>query len=378
MLVAKPEQDCLERTKAFAAHIITPEAVNWAQGNAIPQGVYDKAADLGLMGLEVSKTDGGQGFAYPLKAQICEVLAAADFGFAMSVVNTHNVAHKLSQCAPASIKAAYLPSLLDGSKSACTALTEKTSGSDFAAIEMRATKVPDGWRLDGEKRWITNARHASVAIVYAQCGDLGDSRGIGAFVVDLTAPECERFALESEASQTSTGTGGFCLKGLIVPDDHLLLEPGQAFKSILNEINGARIYVATMCCGMLDAALESVSAYGAKRTSFGKPLVAHQGWRLPMAQAETDLAASRALVSVATTQFANGADAQLLSAQAKIHAVTTCQNNLPRLLHAMGAEGLRPEYPFIRHLGAAQIAGLVDGSTEMLLERVARLARVTS
>ena len=71
-------------------------------------------------------------------------------------------------------------------------------------------------------------------------------------------------------------------------------------------------------------------------------------------------------------------NAQLLAAQAKIHSVATCQTHLPVLLHAMGAEGLRRDYPFVRHLFASQIASLVDGSTEMLLERVARLARPTA
>ncbi|QCO57723.1 acyl-CoA dehydrogenase (plasmid) [Pseudorhodobacter turbinis] len=371
MTLTAAETESLARITTFAQQVIAPNAPDWAGAPAI----FEQAAALGLTGIEVPAADGGRGQSYALKAAACEALAAADFGFAMSVVNTHNVAHKLSQCAPPAVKSKYLPALLDGRQTACTALTEKTSGSDFAAIEMRAHKVEGGWRLEGEKRWIINARHASLAIVYAQCAQIGDSRGIGAFVVDLTAPECTRFAQDSEIAQVSTGTGGFALNGVVVPDDHLLLTPGQAFKSILTEINGARTYVAAMCCGMLDAALETVSAYGQTRQSFGKPLAAHQGWRLPVARAETDLAAARALVAAATAQFSSGADAQLLSAQAKIHAVTTCQTHLPHLLHAMGAEGLRPEYPFIRHLGAAQIAGLADGSTEMLLERVAKIAR---
>jgi len=232
-----------------------------------------------------------------------------------------------------------------------------------------------GWVLDGEKTWITNARNAALAIVYAQCGEVGDRSGIGAFLVDLTAPGCRRYAISSAFAQSSTGTGGFTLSGYELTDEHLLVEPGQAFTSIMLEINGARTYVAAMCCGMLDSALSLCTTYGAQRHSFGRPLAAHQAWRLPLAQAETDLAAARSLVQSATNCITSGEDAQLLSAQAKIYAVSTCQKHLPVLLHAMGAEGLRQEYPYARHLGAAQIAALVDGSTEMLLERVSRLAR---
>lgn len=374
MMLSAAETACLADIRAFAQQGIASAAPRFAT-DGVPQDFALQAAALGLTGLEVGTVDGGQGFSFALKARACEVLAAADFGFAMSVVNTHNVALKLSHCAAPAVKAAYLPNLLNGHASACTALTEAGEGSDFAAIQTRAVKTAGGWELTGEKTWITNARHATTAIVYAQCGEIGDSRGIGAFVVDLTDAACDRFAIDAEISQTSTGTGGFRLNGVVVPDDHLLLAPGAAFKSILSEINGARTYVAAMCCGMLNAALEVANAYGAVRTSFGKPLAAHQGWRLPLAQAETALAAARALLDAAIVQIASGNDAQLLSAQAKINAVTLCQQHLPQLLHAMGAEGLRPQYPFTRHLGAAQIAGLVDGSTEMLLERVAKLAR---
>jgi alkylation response protein AidB-like acyl-CoA dehydrogenase len=372
------EAACLADIRAFAKQTIAGTAPLWAAGQPVAPEIGVKAAALGLTSLEVETADGGRGLGYALKARACEALAAADFGFAMSVVNTHNVALKLSQCAAPKVKAAYLPALLDGRASACTALTEAGAGSDFSALQMRAVKVDCGWQLTGEKAWITNARYASTAIVYAQCGAKGDSRGIGAFVVDLTDAACERFALDTEISQASTGTGGFRLNGQVIPEDCLLMAPGTAFKSILSEINGARTYVAAMCCGMLDAALDAVSAYGAVRSSFGKPLAAHQGWRLPLARAETSLAAARTLVYAAINQISTGGDAQLVAAQAKINAVTICQLHLPHLLHAMGAEGLRPDYPFIRHIGAAQIAGLVDGSTEMLLERVAKLARIPS
>jgi alkylation response protein AidB-like acyl-CoA dehydrogenase len=340
--------------------------------------MYRKAGELGLTGLEVPTAQGGSGFDYEVKAAACEVLAAADFGFAMSVVNTHNVALKLAQYASPTVQQRYLPALLRGEASACTALTERSSGSDFAAITMRATRCKDGWSLNGEKTWITNARHASVAIVYAQCGTPGERDGIGAFVVDLDAPGCTRKVRDAEFSLTSASTGDFTLMDVHVPEDHLLLAPGTAFKSILTEINGARVYVAAMCCGMLDAALATATAYGQTRHSFGKPLVGHQGWRFALAQAEADLAASRALVAAATAQIQSGANAQLLSAQAKIHAVQTCQSHLATALHAMGAEGLRREHCLSRHIGAAQIAALVDGATEMLLERVARLARPTT
>jgi alkylation response protein AidB-like acyl-CoA dehydrogenase len=378
-MLSEDEKACLARIKAFAAADVAPQAAGWAAGQSPDSVLLAKAAEVGLTRLEVPIDNGGLGFGFALKARACELLAAADFGFAMSMVNSHNVALKLAQCAPRRVAEKYLPALLSGQLSACTALSEPGTGSDFAAIETRARKTSGGWTLDGEKSWIVNARHAGIAVVYAQCSAASGRDGIGAFLVDLTTQDSRRYAVDSTFSQTSTGTGGFVLDGYQVPEENLLLAPGAAFKSILNEINGARAYVAAMCCGMLDAALRQTAAYGESRHTFGAPLSGHQAWRLDQARASTDLAAARALVAQAVQGVAAGQagrqDVQLLSAQAKIHAVGVCQHHLPVLLHAMGAEGLRPKYSFTRHLAAAQIAALVDGSTEMLLERVARLAR---
>jgi len=377
MMSSGADAVCLEEVRDFARRTIAPAASAWSNGVAPDPALFLRAAELGLTRLEVPVSDGGLGQGFALKVRVCEALAAADFGFAMSVVNTHNVALKLANHGSSRLKTRHLQALLWGQASACTALTERSAGSDVAAIEMQAEKQGDNWVLNGEKTWITNARHAAIAVVYAQCGERGDHNGIGAFLVDLTAPGCSRYAQGSGFSQSSMGTGGFTLSDHRLEEDALLVKPGEAFRSIMTELNGARIYVAGMCCGMVEAALAAAAAYGVKRQSFGRPLAAHQSWRFTLARAETDLAAARHLINAATDGLANAQDAQLLAAEAKIHAVTICKRHLPELLHAMGAEGLGQDYPFTRHLAAAQVAALVDGSTEMLLERVAKLARPT-
>lgn len=373
-MLSAVEQAYLTRVNDFAQTQVGPAALDWSMGQAPKAQMFVDAATLGLTGLQVPEALGGQGFSFALKARVCEALAKVDFGFAMSVVNTHNAAARLAQTASARVRDYYLPLLLSGQISGCTALTEPGAGSDVAAITTRARKTADGWVLTGEKNWIVNGRHAGAAIVFAQCGDANDGSGIAAFLVDLRGPDVRRYPIESVFSQHSIGTGGFVLNDAAMPADHLLLPPGTAFKSILNEINGARAYVAAMCCGMLDAALEQTAAYGARRMTFGKPLSAHQSWRQTVAQAQTDLAAAQALATQAIHAIQTGEDAQRVAAEAKIFAVQTCQRHVPALLHAMGAEGLRPQYCHTRHLGAVQMAALTDGSTQMLHERVARLS----
>lgn len=366
----------LDRVRDFAERHVAPAAALWSQGATPDPGLFRTAAELGLFGMELPAGAGGLGLDFRHKAQVCKVLGAADFGFAMSLVNTHNVALRLHLSAP-ELAARHLPDLLGGRVAACTALTEPAVGTDVAAMRTRATRARDGWILNGEKAWIVNARHAGLAIVFAKCGEGDESAAIGAFVVDLSSGGVIRHALDSGFSQTSIGTGGFTLENVQVPPENLILPPGRAFGSILTEINGARAYVAAMCCGMLGAAIETVARYGLRRESFGRPLMEHQAWRLSLAQARTDLAATEALTDRAVAATPDDPSAQLRAAQAKIHAVQTCQRHLPQLLQAMGAEALRPTHCLTRHLAAVQSAALTDGAVTPLLERVARLCAPT-
>lgn len=369
-------EEVLSAAAAFARDRVAPAAAGWAAGEAPAPALFEAAAALGLMRLQVPTAEGGLGHGFALRAAVCEALAGADFGFAMAVVNTHNAALKIATQASPAMRARFLPDLLAGRAAACAALTEPGAGSDFAAIATRAERTGDGWVLTGEKAWIINARRAAVSIVYAQCGAPGDRDGIAAFVVPLAAEGVRTYPLDSAFAQTAIGTGGFTLDGVRLSDDHLMLPPGEAFRSILGEINGARVYVAAMCCGMMQAALDAAADRGATRKSFGKPLAAHQGWRFAHARAAVSLAAARALTREAVEAVVadgRGAEAQRLSAMAKVQATDAALAVLPALMHAMGAEGLSPRHPFARHIAAAQAAALTDGSTEMLLERVARL-----
>lgn len=363
----------LAQVRAFVQRDLAPAAAGWGTGVAPDPTLFRAAAELGLFGIELPRAAGGLGFDFAHKVAVSAALAVADFGFAMSVVNTQNVALRLHLSAP-TLAARHLPGLLSGRIAASTALTEPGAGTDVAALQSRATETPGGWVIHGQKDWIVNACRADLAIVFAKCGTGEDAAAIGAFVVDLTAPGVTRHASEAGFDLASIGSGGFTLDGVALPPEALILPPGSAFAAILSEINGARAYVAAMCCAMLGAVIENVAAYGQHRTSFGKTLMDHQAWRLALAQARTDLAAAEALTDRAVAAIVGDPSAQLLAAMAKVHAVQTGQRHMPALLHAMGAEGLRPAHGVTRHLAALQTAALTDGATAPLLERVARLS----
>ena len=370
------EQRTVDAAQAFVATHVLPLVEVGALGPAQTRNLHLDAARAGLLGLEVAVDQGGQGLSFACKWRVAEVLAAADFGLAMALINSHNVAHHLARVATPELAQQVVPALLSGQRTGCIALTEPTAGSDFSAITTLARRVGDEWQIDGHKTWIVNAQHAEAMVVYAQTEAGSGARGIAAFYVDGTRAGFVRDSAaagntENKAAR-SMGSGGFQLLGYRARAHELLHPPGQAFKAALSSINGARVYVAAMCCGMVAECLRVAADYGATRHTFGKPLHDHQGWRWVLADAAIDLAAARLLVDAAATHIGAGVDAQTSAARAKVFTTRMAGRHIAALLHAMGAEGLREQHPFLRHLAAAQVATLTDGSTEMLLERVAK------
>lgn len=364
------ERGLLERARDFAAGVIAPAAAGWDRTNTFAREAITQAAGLGLTGLQVPVALGGFGHSFSCKAQLADILAAADFGFAMSLINTQNVAYKLARDASPEVAARYIPDLLSAKRLGSTALTEPHAGSDFAAITTLATGNSDGWSVTGRKAWIINTAASDVIVLYAQTKVGSAGAGIAAFLIDGTRDGFIRADRFEMTAQHTIGVGGFELRDYQVQKDEMLQPAGKAFKFALRDINGARIYVAAMCCGMVDAALRIAADYGRKRHTFRRRLGEHQGWRWSLGEADVDLTAARQMVVHAAAMIDRNEDAQFAAAKTKIFATRMAERHLPALAQLMGAEGLRDAYPFGRHLIGARIAGFVDGSTEMLLERI--------
>lgn len=348
----------------------------WNETKASSTNFFTLAAQKGLTGIEVPVEHGGAAASFECKAHIAEILAGADFGFAMSIINTHNVANNLArrqdQHSSNVASGGLVSQILSAEKIACTALTEPHAGSDFSAISTLATPHPQGWRIDGEKSWIINATVADLILTYVQTQESAGAAGIAAFLIDANRPGFIRNPQFGSEAASSLGTGSFKLTGYIARPEDLIHPAGLAFKRALHSINGARIYVAAMCCGMVAACLRIATEYGATRHTFGSVLQEHQGWRWRIADAAIDLEAARQMVHAAARALDAGHSVVDLASMAKVFATRMAEKHTASMLHAMGANGLRDEYPFVRHMTGAQIASFTDGSTEMLLERICK------
>lgn len=176
MDLTQAERSLIDRSKDFAETHILPNAADWERERQTDTHCYKQAALMGSTGIQVPKEYGGLGLSFLCKSRVLEVLAAADFAFALAVVNSHNVAAKLASLVSHEMAEKLIPPIVNGDHRACTALTEIGAGSDFPSIATMAVESDEGWLLNGSKAWITNASHAKTIILYAQTLEIGKGK----------------------------------------------------------------------------------------------------------------------------------------------------------------------------------------------------------
>jgi acrylyl-CoA reductase (NADPH) len=372
-LIGAEGRAAIETARDFARSVVAPQAAQWQNQRRYPLDTIREACRAGLAEIELAQAHGGKALGFATKLRAFEAIAAVDFAFAFALINQHNATMRIARdMAGRPGIEALTAAMRRGEAIGCTALTEPGAGSDFAAIGTTAIKDGDGWVLNGAKAWITNAAACDVAICYAQTDPGAGWRGIAAFLVQADRPGFHREPPFDIAGGMAIGVGGFRLADYRAQAHELMQPPGAGFKSAMTGINGARTYVAGMCCAMLDAGLEIAARYGVQRDLFGRKLIEHQGQRWKLADIATELEASRLLTDRAARAVHLNQDAMLAAAYAKKFAVEAAQRGLAACIQLMGANGLRNEHPLGRHLANAKLAAYTDGSTEIQNERIAQ------
>ena len=365
--------EIVERAARFAESYVAPRAAGWHREGRMQVEALRAAAAEGLLAFQAPKAWGGHEIGFAEKLRLLEVLSRRSYDFAFSLTNTAGAASHIAEVLPRAVAERYVPAMLKGERFGGSALSEPGAGSDFAGIKTLALKDGDGWVLNGEKGWITNAAFGDVYITYAQTDPAQGWRGIGCFLVDGQREGFRRSNAEAMAGGGVIGAGGFKLQDYRVKADEVIAPPGQAFRRAMTSVNQARTYVAAMCVAMVDACLDTAVTYGKARQAFGAPLSAKQGWRWMAADIATDAEAARLLVQNAAGRIIRGEDAALASAHAKKFTTRMAVARISDACQLMGAAGLREDYPFLRHLASARVASYTDGSTEMQNERIAAI-----
>ena len=263
----------------------------------------------------------------------------------------------------------WIPEVAAGTAVAGFALTEARGGSDAGALELRAERVEGGFRLNGTKRWISNAPEADVYSVFARTDLAGGARGITAFVVPGDTPGLSGEHLELLAPHA---IGALVFDDVLVDDDHVLGAVNEGFSLALRTLDLFRSSVAAFAVGMAQAALDAAIAFAGERRSFGRPLRDFQGVSHQLADAAAEVKAARLLVYEAAATYDSGASVTKAAAIAKLYATEAAQRVVDVALQVHGAQGLQRGHLLEKLYREVRATRIYEGTSEIQREVIAR------
>ncbi|MFE4213694.1 acyl-CoA dehydrogenase family protein [Streptomyces sp. NPDC056844] len=262
-------------------------------------------------------------------------------------------------------RARWLPEVRAGRAVAAFALSEPGAGSDAAALALAARPAPDGdgWRLTGEKCWISNAPEADFYTVFARTGEGAGARGVTAFLVPADRPGLTGTPLEMLSPHP---IGSLDFDGVPVSADDVLGEPGRGFRVAMDTLNLFRPSVGAFAVGMARAALDATLEHTADRTAFGAPLKDLQAVSHQVAEMATRTEAARLLVyAAAAAHDAGEPGVPRRAAMAKLYATETAQYVVDAAVQLHGARALRRGH-LLEHLyREVRAPRIYEGATEV-------------
>jgi alkylation response protein AidB-like acyl-CoA dehydrogenase len=343
---------------------------------SLPRDVIADLGRLGVLGMTVPEADGGLGASAVAFALVLEELAAAWPSLAIGVaVNSGIVAGSVVRHGTPEQRRRWLPTLMDGSGLGAFALTEPTSGSDAASLRAAAVREGGGWRLDGRKQFITNARYAPLAVTLARVGEPDPARphaGITAFVVPLDAEGVSVGPAERKLGLRASDTSALILDGARLGADAVLGEVGKGFALAMSGLDGGRIGIAAQSLGIARAALSLARGYAKGRRQFGRPIAEFEGIRFPIAELESQLAAARLLVLRAAWLRDRRRPFTREAAMAKLYASEMAQRATHAAVQTLGGYGYIREYAVERYARDGRAQTIYEGTSEIQRLVIAR------
>lgn len=263
----------------------------------------------------------------------------------------------------------WIPAVAHGKAVAAFALSEPEHGSDAGALELAAEPAGDGWRLTGEKAWISNAPEADVYTVFARTTPDAGARGVTAFVV---AGDAEGLSGEPIRLVAPHPIGRLRFEGVAVGPNDVLGDVNQGFRVAMRTLDLFRPSVGAFAVGMARASLEAAVAHAGERQSFGKPLREHQAVSQLLAEMATRTEAARLLVYAAAAAHDRGERVTKASAMAKLHATETAQWVVDAAIQIHGARALEEDHLLAHLYREVRAPRIYEGTSEIQREIITR------
>ena len=355
-----------QMVRDFALKEIRPNMKKWDDEEYFPVETMKKLGELGLLGIFIPEKYGGSGFSYFEYATALIELGKVCGGIGLSVA-AHNslcVGH-IYYHGSEEQKLKYLPKLVSGDWIGAWGLTESNTGSD--AMRMKTTAVKDGtdWILNGTKNWITHGLSGDVLVVLVRTGELLDSNGITAFIVEKGTPGFSAVKIKDKLGVRASETAELIFDNVRIPEENVIGEVGTGFKQAMQVLDGGRISIASLSCGIARGAYEASLKYSKEREQFGQAIGQFQAIGFKLADMATEVIAAELLTFQAAYRKNNNLPLSKEGAFAKYYASEVAVKCGNEAVQIMGAYGYTKEYPAEKFLRDAKLMTIGEGTSEI-------------
>jgi alkylation response protein AidB-like acyl-CoA dehydrogenase len=360
------QQMIAEMVRSFGAKEIAPFRKEWDDNSFFPIEVFKKLGELGLMGVLVPIEYGGSGFGYNEYVTAILELTKIDpsIGLSMAAHNSLCTGH-IMMFGTEEQKRKYLPKLATCEWLGAWGLTEPNTGSDAGNMRTVAVKEGEYYILNGAKNFITHGISGDVAVVIARTGEVGDSHGMTAFIIERGTPGFKGGRKEDKLGMRASETAEMIFEDCKIHESQVLGKVGDGFIQSMKILDGGRISIAALSLGIAEGALDASIQYSKERHQFNKPISSFQGISFKLADMATQLEAAKLLTFKAADLKNKGQKVTLAGAQAKLYASEVCVSISNEAVQIFGGYGFTKDYPVEKFYRDSKLCTIGEGTSEI-------------
>ncbi len=355
-----------EMVRNFGAREIRPYMMDWDETQEFPIDLFHKMGEHGLMGVLVPEEYSGSGFGYLEYITAIVELSRIDgsIGLSMAAHNSLCTNHIL-QFADEDQKRRYLPKLATGEWIGAWGLTEPNTGSDAGNMKTVARKQGDYYLINGAKNFITHGRSGNVAVVIVRTGEVGDSHGMSAFIIEKGTPGFTSGKKENKLGMRASETAELVFNDCKIHKSQMIGEEGEGFIQAMKILDGGRISIAALSLGIANGAFDCALQYSKERHQFNKPIASFQGIAFKLADMATKIEAARLLTYRAGDLKNRGIDVNRESAMAKLYASEVAVDVANEAVQIFGGYGYTKDFPAEKFYRDAKLCTIGEGTSEI-------------